>query len=260
MSQFIDKLKKVSQAEPQPMGFRAVQPASVKPGILIIASLVLADVDSLAAQVAGADAGLLCIARLNSGDKDLKKALEAVPGIPWGGWLDGVSSEQAKPMTKLGFDFVVFPTANTSLAVLEDDKTGKILKVDTSINIGLLPAVNELPADAVLVSDKHEEKGFLTWQHLMFFQRCTDLLTKPLLVSVPSNVSSNELEVLWAAGVSGVVLDVKGEEPPGRLAELRQTVDKLALTVPRKMRKAEPLLPYTSRQTYADTEEGEEEE
>jgi len=261
MSQFIDKLMRVSQVVPQPMGFRTAQSASEKPGILLIASLAQTDIDSLADRLAGADAGLLHVAKLSSGAKDLEKALQAVPGIPWGGWLEGVTEEQVEPMTKAVFDFVVFPPASTSLAILDDNKTGKVLQVETSISVSLLPAFNELPVDAILVAGEYKEKRFLTWQHLMFFQRCADLLTKPLLVSVPSNISTNELKVLWEAGVSGVVVGIESEQPPGRLEELRRVVDKLDFTAPRKTRKAEPLLPYTSGKTYiVDVDEGEEED
>jgi hypothetical protein len=47
MSRLIDKLNQVSQAVPQAMGFRAVQPVSPKPRMLLIADLAQADVVTL---------------------------------------------------------------------------------------------------------------------------------------------------------------------------------------------------------------------
>ena len=258
MSRFIDKLKRVSQATPQPMGFRATQPSSDKLGVLLIANLAQADVDSLADRVAGADAGLLRIAKLNSGAKALGKVSQAASDIPWGGWLEGIAKEEVEQMAKVGFDFVVFPPASTSLAILKDDKAGKILEISTSLSEDLLPAVDELPADAVLIAGEQEKNYFLTWQHLMFFQRCADLLTKPLLASVPSNVSTNELQALWEAGVNGVVVRIESEQPSGRFKELRQAIDKLVFPAPCKLRKAEPLLPYPSGKTSVAAEEEEE--
>jgi hypothetical protein len=252
MSRFVDKLKRVSQAVPQPMGFRAAQPTPDKPGILLIASLAQADVDGLADRVAGADAGLLHIAKLSSGAKALGKVSQAASDIPWGGWLGGIAEGEVEPMSKVGFDFVVFPPASTSLAILKDDKVGKILEVRASLSEGLLPAIDELPVDAVFVASEQEGEYFLTWHHLMFFQRCADLLTKPLLVSIPSNVSANELQALWEAGVNGVVVGVGAEQPTERLKELRQVIDKLVLTPRRKPRKAEPLLPHTYISEEAD--------
>jgi len=241
------------------MGFRAAQPIPDKPGILLIASLAQADVDNLADRVAGADAGLLRIAKLSSGAKALGKVSQAAPDIPWGGWLEGIAEDEVEQMVKVGFDFVVFPPASTSLAILKDDKAGKILEINTSLSEDLLPTVDELPTDAVLVAGEQEKDYFLTWQHLMFFQRCADLLTKPLLVSVPSNVSTNELQTLGEAGVNGVVVRIESEQPTGRFKELRQAIDKLVFPAPRKPRKAEPLLPYPSGKTNIAAEEEEEE-
>lgn len=258
MSQFIDKLKKISQAAPQPLGFRTAQPSSNKLGILLIASLTQIDVDSLAERAAGADAGLLRTTKLSSGAKALGKISQAVPDIPWGGWLEGIAEKEAEQLTKAGFDFVVFPPASTSLAILKADKVGKILEVSTSFNKDLLPAVDELPIDAVLVTDEQEKEHFLTWQHLIFFQRCADLLTKPLLVSVPSNISTNELQVLWEAGVNGIMVRLNSEQPIGTLQELRQTIDKIAFTATHKSKKTKPLLPYPSGRTNIAVEEEEE--
>ncbi len=258
MSQFIDKLKKVSQAAPQPLGFRTAQPSSNKLGILLIASLTQIDVDSLAERAAGADAGLLRTTKLSSGAKALGKISQATPDIPWGGWLEGIAEKEAEQLTKAGFDFVVFPPASTSLAILKADKVGKILEVSTSFNKDLLPAVDELPIDAVLVTDEQEKEHFLTWQHLIFFQRCADLLTKPLLVSVPSNISTNELQVLWEAGVNGIMVRLNSEQPIGTLQELRQTIDKIAFTATHKSKKTKPLLPYPSGRTNIAVEEEEE--
>ncbi len=90
MSRFIDKLNQVSQAVPLPMGFKAVTPVSSTPKMLLVASLARADVEGLADYVAGADAGLLVVSKPGSGVSTFKKISQAVPAIPWGGWLRGI--------------------------------------------------------------------------------------------------------------------------------------------------------------------------
>ena len=92
----------------------------------------------------------------------------------------------------------------------------------------------------------------------MLFQHFADLLTKPLLVSIPSNVTSGELQALWKAGVDGVVIEVTAGQPQDRLEELRRVIDKLTFPTPRRRGKTEPLLPYISRETGIATEEEEE--
>jgi len=85
-------------------------------------------------------------------------------------------------------------------------------------------------------------------------------LTKPLLVSVPSNVTVNELQPLWEAGVDGVVVEVGVGQPVEGLKGLRRTIDNLAFPSQRKRGKAEALLPYVSPEASMVTEEEEEEE
>jgi len=259
MSKFIDKLKQVSQAGLQPMGFRAAAGVPPKPRMLLVATLAQVDFDRLADGVAGADAGLLSIAKLSSGAKTLKQICQAMPDIPWGGWLKEIGREGVGRMVEAGGDFVVFPAANTSLAILQDEKLGKVLEVEPGLDPGLLKAIDDLPVDAVLIAAGEEREHFLTWHHLMLFRRCADLLTKPLLVSVPSDVAATELQALWEAGVGGVVVAAGVGQPEGRVAELRQMLDKLILPPSGRRRKAEPLLPYIGGKTGIVSEEEEEE-
>ena len=255
MSRLIDKLNQVSRVMPQSMGFGRAQPVSEKPKILLIASLGKASVGGLADYVVGADAGLLRVPKLSSGAKTLKEIPQAVPDIPWGGWLRNIDRGGIKQLVKAGYDFVVFPAANTPLALLQNDKIGKILEVESSLSEGLLRAVNELPVDAVLIAAEQKGEYCLTWHHLMLFQRFADLLTKHLLASIPPNVTANELQALWEAGVDGVVIEVEVEQPADRLKELRQVIDKLAFPSQRKRRKAEALLPHMGRGASIVTEE-----
>ncbi len=260
MSRFIGKLNQVSRAVPQPVGFRTTQLVSPKPKILLVASLAQANVEDLADYVAGADAGVLHISELSSGATTLQKISQVMPDMPWGGWLRDSGQGEIKQMAKVGYDFVVFPAANTSLAMFQGDEVGKILEVEPSLSEGLLRAVNELPIDAVLIASEPVEGYFLTWHHLMLFQRFADLLTKPLLVSIPLIVTASELQALWEAGVDGVVVEVKIGQPAERLKELRQVIDKIIFPSPRKQRKAEALLPHIGEETSVVIGEEEEEE
>ena len=258
MSCFIDKLKQASQAMPPPMGFMAAQTVS-KPRMLLVASLPQASVDNLADLVAGADAGLLPLAKLGSGIKTLEETVQAVPDIPWGAWLDSINQQDIKQVEKAGGDFLLFPAAKMSLAILEAEKVGKILAVEASLDEGLLRAINELPADAVFVTSRQKGGYYLTWHHLMIFKRLADLLTKPLLVPVPSNVATNELQVLWEAGVDGVVVEAAPEKPAGGFKKLRQMIDSLTLPSKRKRMKARALLPQVREEAspIIEEEEGE---
>jgi hypothetical protein len=87
----------------------------------------------------------------------------------------------------------------------------------------------------------------------MFFRRCANILTKPLLAVVSPDVAASELGALCEAGVVGVVAG-------GKLDKLRQMIDKLPAPKAGKRRKAEPLLPRISSEVGTVSEEEEEED
>ena len=234
------------------MGFRAAAMAPSKPRMLLVAVVPGGEAEHPADIVAGADAGLLSMAKLGSGAKALEQMSQAVPDIPWGGWLKEIGKEG---VGKVGGDFIVFPAEKAALAMLDDKETGKILEVEPWLEPGLLKAIDSLPVDAVLIAA--EDKQFLTWHHLMLFQRCVNILSKPLLVLVPPEVTAGELGALWEAGVRGVVVKA-GEE--GLVAGIRQMLDELPVPSAGKKNKAGPLLPRMGGETGIASEEEEEEE
>ena len=260
MSKFIDKLNRVSLAASQRMGFGPIQPAQEQPKILLVASLACTDVAGSADYVAGADAGLLHISDLSSGAEAIQKASQLVPDIPWGAWLKDADKEGIEQLAKAGCDFIVFPAASTSLAIIQNNDVGRILVVEASLKDGLLRAINELPVDTVLIAGEHEGESTLTWHHLMLFRRFADLLTKPLLASIPPNITGSELQTLWEAGVKGIVVEAGAGQPAERFKELRQTVDSLTFSSPHKRKKIDALLPHIKGETDTIVEEEEEEE
>ena len=255
MSRFIDKLKQTSKMVPQPMGFKLASSVIAKPVIQIVARLAEADVASLADCVAGADAGLLPLVKSSQGVKAFSKATQDVSGIPWGvlGYAGVKSLESA---VKAGCDFIVFPASGALLPVVRNEKVGRILQVEVSLDGSLLRAVNGLPIDAVLING--EKKGSLTWQNLMQFQYFADTLTKPLLAAVPPTLTVDEIEALWAVGVDALVVEVGAGQPVGRINELRKAVDGLTFPPRSRRGKGEALLPVMGTEMEAVSEEEEE--
>ena len=122
---------------------------------------------------------------------------------------------------------------------------------------GLLRAVNDLPADAVLLTDTFDESGSLVWHQLMIFRHLTTFISKPLLVPVPAAITEGELKALWDAGIDGVVVDATGV---GDLKGLRQIADKLPPRSARKRGKMDVMLPMAGGEAYTTPPPDEEEE
>ena len=259
MSKFIDKLNRVSKATAQPMGFRAASAFAERPKMQIVASVAESDIDSLADSVDGADAVLISIPKSGLGAEALKKISKVLSEIPWGGWLRGIAKGKIKQMIENGCDYVVFPAADSSVGTPSDEEVGKILQIEASLSEGMLRTINQLPVDAVLVGAEQKGKYDLTWHQLMLFQRIANMVTKPLLVPVPANTAASELQVLWDAGVDGVVVETGAGKPAEELEKLRKVIDGLTFPTTRRHEKREAVLPRVDKDAEAVAELEEEE-
>jgi hypothetical protein len=259
MSRFISRLKQVAQGASRTMGFKASNDVPSRMKMLLVAGLAKAGPDKLPDYVAGADAGLIVTSEADAGTKAIKEASQAVSGIPWGSRLEGIGADEIDQIAKAGGDFLVLPAASGVLPELHASTVGLVLEIDISLEEGLLSAVNKLPVDAVLVTSEPPAGAFLSWYRLMRLQRCADLLAKPLLVSIPSDLEASGLQALWDAGVDGVVVEVGAGQPASRLLELRQAVDDMPTATRRTRGKTAALLPYATPGVDRGAEEPDEE-
>jgi hypothetical protein len=260
MSQLIDKLNRASQATSQPMGFGAARTAKSGSRIILIASLAPGDTSRLADGTENADAVLLRLAKSHLTANTIQEIAGALPDIPWGGYLEDADTKRAATMVKAGCDFLVFTAASPVTATPQEEKVGKVLQVESTLDDGSLRAINDLAVDAVLITDAYQADGSIAWHHLIKIQHLANLLTKPLIVPIPLNVSGSELKAIWEAGVDGVVVEADTEKPE-ELEELRRAISELPPRSARKRGKAEVLLPRVSGdETRATPDEDEEEE
>ncbi len=239
----------------RPMGFKAAHTIS-KSRLLLVARLGQSKIDALDELVAGADAGLLPVTG-TYGATRLKEAVKSMSPIPFGAWLEATGRREVKQLDRAGADFMIFAAEKMPLSLPDTEEMGRILAIEPLDKEWLIPAINDLPLDAVFIES--QSKSGLTWHQLMIIKRIAGLLTKPVLVPVNAVISQKELQLLWEAGVAGVVADVTPEKR-GELKKLRQIID--SLTPPSKVRrgKARALVPAVLAELSPVTGEEEEEE
>jgi len=259
MSRLIDKITRIRQNEPQPIGFAALsRAASEKPRMQVIACVKAENLDKVSEGLNLADAALIEIARADD-IAALEKACDTEKNIPIGGWLKASSSETLRKAADIACDFVVFP-GSIPVALTQKEKMGRILEVNTSLNERMLRAAGDLPIDAVLVFDKVEDSP-LTVNRLMVFQYLINSITKPILVSIPIKLTESELQALWDVGISGLAVDLVDERSTKSLVELRKALDNLAPPAFRKKFKAGATVPRMQpEQAKPPEEEGDGEE
>lgn len=240
MSRLIDKLKHASQDESQPMGFKKEKVFS-KPRLLLVAILSRNDIGIAAGHLTGADAVLLTV-KQDSEFKAVGKAIRLIKNIPWGIWLESTSYSRMKQVMEAGFDFVVFPP-EMPLETIGDGEPGKVLLVEASLEASLLKTIDELPVDAVIITGEQVTNEALNWRHLMLFRRLADISSKPLLVSVSSAITGDELQSIWEAGVSGVIVKATAEQSDDEFSRLSRVIGSLALLSKRRRMKMRAIVP-----------------
>jgi hypothetical protein len=255
MSRTIEKFKKMSQAAPLRMGFRTSQPAETVLPLMIIGRTAVKTTAAAVKTDSGADAILVYSDRASLSAANVQKTANAFGDIPWGVYLEE-SGEATAELVEAGCDFVVFSPKAKITDLPQDEKVGKIVEVDPSMDEGLLRAINYLPDDAVLAADKPEKSDRLVWHQLMIYRHLVSLINKPLIVPVKANISEGELKALQDAEIDGVMAEMDGNN----LKALRETINKLPPRSARKRDKAGVLLPRTGGESRTSPSPDEEEE
>lgn len=231
------------------MGFHPRQPASPKPKMQLVASVAPGNIGKLADFAAVADGVILSL----PSQADWNKVAPKPPKTLWGARLE-VSGVNLANLIEKGCDFVIF-SLQAPLEAVESSQIGKILAVDASLGDGWLRAINDLPVDAVFL--QAESKEGLSWERLLLFQRCSNLVAKPLVASVGADVIGGDLQALWTAGIDCVVIEAA---TPEKVKNIRQIIDSLAFPSPRRREKAGALLPRIAHEAHHAVEEEEEDD
>ncbi len=208
MSRFVEKLKQASQAEQPPMGFGRA-PRAIKPKMMLVAEVEVAEAGRVAAE---AEAVLL---------KDNPKSIKELADIPCG-ILIGKGGELKKAAAG-GADFIVFPS-ETPLGIIEDEDIGRVLLIETSLEKELVGTIGDMPLDAVMAFGQEMKQTPYSWQHFMRIKSIAAACRKPLLVLVAADVGQDELQLLWQAGIAGVVIETASAE---EIKKLRSIIDGL---------------------------------
>ena len=253
MSKLAEKLQRIYRGSAPSLGFRRSDEAESAP-LLIVASLTKTGTAEANALVAvGIDAGIISAKGLSA--KSFGELARVLGDIPLGLSLESTEKEAIAKSIDLGCDFVVFGL-KTPLEAVNKEGLGRVLKIEPSLEPGLVRAINALPLsiDGVLVTG---DEPVITIERLLNYQRFNELLNKPLLINLTSTITADELGSLFEAGVNGLVLpEVLSADV---FANLKKSASGLSRTTKRKT-KATALLPRVSGELEAEVEEEEEED
>jgi len=257
MSRLIEKITRLRQKAPEPMGFGFAinRTPPEKPRLQVIVAASSENLDRFTSYLAGIDGLLLETEKPE--DVQSGKFCRERDEIPAGIWLRSKEASLLNQQIVPECDFVVFP-ADIPLSAVPEEKTGRILHLDLSLGEMLLRAVNELPVDAVLVAGNNGDKS-VTLNYLLCIQRVAYLVNKPILVQIPLNAGSRELQALWDTGVVGVVAEFSDSESAGKIPGLVEQAAKLSPPNLHKKVKLSPIIPRLQPEVAQQEEEEEDE-
>ena len=225
MSKFADKLQSLSKSSTAPIGFHAAVSEVRSPAMLLIVGLSGTQVkEAKIVADANADAGLMMSEGTNT--KTIGQVVEAVGNVPLGVFVRGMSQREMDELASLGCDFVVFDIRGAA-AILRKKEVGKFLMIEPSLDQGLVRAINSFEVDGVFISSGGDS---VTVEHLLVCRRFVELLEKPVIMTLPSLATREELTSLWQAGVDGVVT------PSTQSAEALMELKKMIGDLPRGAR------------------------
>jgi hypothetical protein len=161
-----------------------------------------------AASVVGDGTGSL------AAEKDaLKKVGEVAGEAPWGLSIDGPGAVRLDfdNLSELGADFVIAPAAVAPASLLTVSGLGRIVAIERDFSPFLVRALNELPADAVVVShlDATPSPGGLSILDVMRYREVVDLLKQSVIANTQGQLKPEDVPALREAGVRGLLLDVR---------------------------------------------------
>lgn len=251
MSKLVDKLQSLSKSSTAPLGFHPAANKTRESAILLIAGL--SGTGAKEAKVlahSNVDAGLILNQSFNI--KSIKQVVRVMNDIPLGVFLGDASEEKLAELVDAGCDFVVFDM-KVAVTVLQGKELGKFLMVGPSLDQNLVRAINELDIDGVLIN--RVEGSFITVEYLLICQRFSELLNKPLMISLPSLITSAELGNLWKAGIEGIV--IPPAQPAKVFIELERVMEDLPRGIKRRRGKLDVMLPHYEEDIAAEEEEEE---
>ena len=249
MSKFAEKLQSLSKSSTAPMGFHAAVSKVKSPSMLLIVELSAAQVkEAKMVTEVNADAGL--IMSEGSSAQVLKQMIEAASNVPVGVFVKGVSEKETTELASLGCDFVVFDIKGAA-GVLSKKELGKFLMIEPSLDQGLVRAINSFEVDGVFVGGGGDSP--VAVEHLLVYRRFVEVLEKPVIITLPSLATKEELTNLRQAGVSGVIA-ASGQSVEA-LAELKKTIDALPREARGRRSRAGVVLPQYSGSVVDEEDE-----
>ena len=239
MSKFLEKIRKVTRLQSQPLGFGAGRAADEPTMLLAACTGDPAAVADLARR--GADAVIVDLSK-SSGPPPKPGAAD---GLVVGALIGARTEGDSTACKDAGYDFVVFDPETAAATALLEESVGYVLVLPPALTDSEARTLDGLQLDAI---DVGTIGGAMTVRQQLDLRRIYALTRRPLMAGVSPDVSVTELQTLRDTNVAVVVADAADG-----VERLRKTIDALPQRTRRKDSEDRPT-PLVPRALMAEEE------
>ena len=223
MSKLAQRLQRVSEGTPQPLGFApAARLERALPLALIVSTTRSTEKITAAAIKNGAE---FILVPFDPKSRAKPKTPAGAGETPWGVKVSELSDSQHAQLKAAGCDFVVIGPEGTAVRLMSDEDVAAVVAVGTDTEDRLLRAIDGLPGEAIMIDAEPEDT--LTVRAMMEYSIVATGLGQNLLVPASEKWGREEFEQLRDAGFAGVVVNVETAADAAALADARKAIQQI---------------------------------
>ena len=207
MSRLIERLEKLHEKIPAPIGFGASprKDPSAR-SMLVIGETTLTKLPRLSKTSKSSMDAL--VIKIKPGDEDkISSKAKSLEGIIWGVSAPKLDNNIDK-LKQAGCDFVVFDSNLTPASVMNDPDLGKFLNVSEEITENSASAIHELPIDGTVFAPKSSSP--LTVDDIIHIQKIGGMAGKIFVLEIDETMNLDDVEAIRETGTHILKLDASG--------------------------------------------------
>jgi len=254
MSKLVDKLLELTKSSSTPIGFGHSISEQKGSAMLLVARVPGRKLDEVKI-VADASVSAALICGEGPSTKVAGQMAKALGDIPLGVFVSGMNEEEVHELAGVGCDFVVFDISMPT-SILQEEGVGKILMIEPSLEQGFVKAINSVDVDGVFITSGNEHTS-IDVEHLLVCRRFVEIIERPVIIDLPSSVTTAELTVLRQTGIVGLV--ASSQQSVETLRELGKTINELPEKTKSRRARTNVRLPHYGGSVSGDEDEEQDE-
>lgn len=224
MSAFVDALIKVGDEISHGMGFTPLIESKVSSPQLLLVGFITPEQILKNPKLTEADIDAILISIDSLKNNDMSKIEQYISGKVWGVQINQTKIRDLENLEKRGCDFFVFEMDGTEASVLEHRESGKMLSITDDLTENMARGINDLLIDGYFYSTTKTVLP-LSIQSLVEVNSIHALLDKPMVISVPTTIKTEELSSLANSGIAAISIPLASVQTANKVKKAIRSIN-----------------------------------